>query len=133
VGREKVREFALAVGETNPLHLDVAVARAAGYADLLAPPMFVSVFAGPAFREALWTPSLGVDRTMTVHGGQEFRWAAPVVAGDEMTTSVELRADELRGRNRVIVFETTSVNQDHVIAVSGTWTVYVRPDEQKRH
>ena len=32
VGREKIREYARAVGETNPLHLDVEAARAAGYA-----------------------------------------------------------------------------------------------------
>ena len=41
VGREKIREYALAVGETNPLHLDLEAARAAGHADLVAPPMFV--------------------------------------------------------------------------------------------
>ena len=40
VGREKIREYASAVGETNPLHHDLEAARAAGYADLVAPPMF---------------------------------------------------------------------------------------------
>ncbi len=38
VGREKVREYASAVGETNPLYLDVEAAREAGYADVVAPP-----------------------------------------------------------------------------------------------
>ncbi len=46
VGREKVREFAYAVGETNPLYLDHDAARAAGHADVVAPPMFAVVFAG---------------------------------------------------------------------------------------
>ena len=45
VGREKIREYARAVGETNPVHLDVEAARAAGYADLVAPPMFAVVYA----------------------------------------------------------------------------------------
>ena len=40
VGREKIREYASAVGETNPLHHDLEAARAAGYSDLVAPPMF---------------------------------------------------------------------------------------------
>ena len=31
VGREKVKEYAVAVGETNPLHLDHEAARSAGY------------------------------------------------------------------------------------------------------
>ena len=44
VGREKVREYARAVGETNPLHLDLEAARAAGFADVVAPPMFAVVY-----------------------------------------------------------------------------------------
>lgn len=50
VGREKVREYAHAVGETDPLHLDPEAARAAGYADVVAPPMFAVVYSGPARR-----------------------------------------------------------------------------------
>src|SRR5207244_3827338 len=46
VGREKVREFASAVGEENPLHHDPDAAREAGYGDVVAPPMFAVVFAG---------------------------------------------------------------------------------------
>ncbi|TMK23734.1 MAG: MaoC family dehydratase, partial [Actinobacteria bacterium] len=44
VGREKVREYARAVGETNPVHLDLQAARDAGYADVVAPPMFAVVY-----------------------------------------------------------------------------------------
>ena len=50
VGREKIREYAFAVGETNPLHLDVEAARAAGYRDVVAPPMFASVYCSRASR-----------------------------------------------------------------------------------
>ncbi|MFC7754141.1 FAS1-like dehydratase domain-containing protein [Tsukamurella soli] len=38
VGREKIREFALAIQATDPIYHDVEAARAAGYADLVAPP-----------------------------------------------------------------------------------------------
>jgi MaoC dehydratase-like protein len=34
VGREKLREFAVAVGETDPVYHDEAAARAAGHPDL---------------------------------------------------------------------------------------------------
>ena len=43
VGREKIREYAAATGETSPVCLDLEAARAAGYADVVAPPMFVQV------------------------------------------------------------------------------------------
>ena len=73
VGREKIREYALAVGETNPLHLDVEAARAAGYADVVAPPMFAVVYCAPAMRRRDLRPraSASTSRCM-VHGGQEF-------------------------------------------------------------
>ena len=44
VGREKIKEYARAAGETNPIHLDHEAARAAGYADVVAPPMFAVVY-----------------------------------------------------------------------------------------
>ena len=48
VGREKIKEYARAVGETNPVHLDVEAARAGGYADVVAPPMFAVVYSAPS-------------------------------------------------------------------------------------
>jgi acyl dehydratase len=125
--REKIREFARAIGETHPLCLDLDAARAAGYGDLLAPPMFVSVYAGPVFREALWSPELAVDRRLTVHGGQEFEWEAPVVAGDELTTTARAISDETRGANRFILIETSATNQDRRPVSTGRWAAIVRP------
>src|SRR3954452_12983473 len=81
VGREKIREYARAVGETNPLHLDVEAARAAGYDDVVAPPMFVVVYAGPSMGPAIFDPEVGINFALMVHGGQEFVWGAVVIAG----------------------------------------------------
>ena len=86
VGREKIREYARAVGETNQLHLDLDAARAAGHADVVAPPMFAVVDCASAIDQALFDPEVGIDFAMVVHGGQEFGWGALVIAGDEMTT-----------------------------------------------
>ena len=126
-GREKIREFALAIGETYPPCLDLEAARAAGYRDLLAPPMFVAVYAGPSFRETLWSPELAVDRRLTVHGGQEFEWDTPVVAGDELRTTARPVDDAVKGANRLILIETSTSNQDGQRVCTGRWTVIVRP------
>src|SRR6202035_391433 len=61
VGREKVREYASAVGETNPLHFDVEAAKAAGYADVVAPPMFAVVYGARAVGPALFDPDVAID------------------------------------------------------------------------
>ena len=82
VGREKVREYALAVGETNPVHLDVRVARCAGYADIVAPPMFAVVYSTPAVAMAMFDQDVAMNFAMEVHGAQEFRWGPLVVVGE---------------------------------------------------
>src|SRR5881394_1385034 len=108
VGREKVREYALAVGETNPLHLDVEAARAAGYADVVAPPMFAVVYSAPAMAPAVLDPEVGINLAMMVHGGQEFAWGEPVVAGDEITTTATVKEISERDGKGFYVFETVS-------------------------
>ena len=126
VGREKVREYAAAVGETNPLHYDVDAARAAGYADVVAPPMFAVVFSSRAVGPALFDPDVGLNFAMMVHGGQEFRWGPVVVAGDEITTAASVKDISERGGMGFYVFESVSRNQDGETVCTGTWTNIVR-------
>ena len=126
VGREKIREYAAAVGETNPLHHDVEAARAAGYADVVAPPMFAVVFSSRAVGPALFDPEVGLNFAMMVHGGQEFRWGPLVVAGDEITTAASVRDISERGGMGFYVFESVSKNQDGETVCTGTWTNIVR-------
>ena len=126
VGREKIKEYARVTGETNPLHLDHEAARAAGYADVVAPPMFAVVYCSPAMGPAYFDPELEIDFARLVHGGQEFKWGPLVVAGDEITTTVSVESIEHRGGNGFFVFESVSTNQDgHTVSV-GTWTNIVR-------
>jgi acyl dehydratase len=126
VGREKIREYAHAVGETNPLHLDPEAARAAGHRDVVAPPMFCVVYSSAAVAPALFDPEVGINFAMMVHGGQEFVWGPLVVAGDEITTTVSVKSIEQRAGNGFYVFESRSVNQNSETVCTGTWTNIVR-------
>ena len=126
VGREKIREYALAVGETDPVHLDLEAARAAGHRDLVAPPMFCVVYSGPALGPALFDPEVGIDFARMVHGGQEFRWGPLVVAGDEITTTLSVTDISERGPMGFFVFESVSTNQKGETVCVGTWTNIVR-------
>jgi acyl dehydratase len=129
VGREKIREYASAVGETNPLHHDVDAARAAGYADVVAPPMFAVVYAGRAVLPLLFDPDVGLNFAMMVHGGQEFRWGPLVVAGDEIVTTASVKEISDRRGIAFYVFESVSNNQDGETVCVGTWTNIVRGEE----
>jgi acyl dehydratase len=126
VGREKIREYAAAVGEEDALHTDPEAARAAGYADVVAPPMFAVVYASRAVAPALFDPDVGIDFARMVHGGQEFVWGPPVVAGDEIATEVEVKDVAERGGLEFYVFESRSTNQDGETVCTGTWTNIVR-------
>lgn len=126
VGREKVREYARAVGESDPLYLDPEAARAAGYADVVAPPMFAAVYCGPAIGPALLDPDVGIDFARMVHGAQEFTWSVPVVAGDEITTEATLDDRAERGGLAFFTFLTVSTNQRGETVSEGRWTHIVR-------
>jgi acyl dehydratase len=126
VGREKVREYANAVGETNPVHLDVDAARAAGYADVVAPPMFAVVYSAKSMAPAVLDPEVAINLALMVHGGQEFVWGSPVVAGDEITTTATVKDISERDGKGFYVFETVSTNQDGDTVCTGTWTNIVR-------
>ena len=91
VGREKIREFARAIGDENPAYLDPTAAQALGYSDVIAPPTFAIVLSLEAANAALFDPELGLDYSRVVHGEQSFSYTRPIVAGDELivTTVIE--------------------------------------------
>lgn len=126
VGREKIREYARAVGETNPLHLDLDAARAAGHADLVAPPMFAVVYAAPAVGPLIFDPEVELNFAMMVHGGQEFEWGPLVIAGDEVSTVARVKDISERDGRGYYVFESVSTNQRGEEVCRGIWTNIVR-------
>jgi acyl dehydratase len=126
VGREKIKEYARAVGETNPVHLDVEAARAAGYADVVAPPMFAVVYSSPSVGPPIFDPEIELNFAMMVHGGQEFEWGPIVVAGDEITTTASVKDIREADGLGYYVFESVSTNQRGEQVCRGTWTNIVR-------
>ena len=91
VGREKIREFARAIGDTNPAYHNPQAAKALGYSDVIAPPTFAIVVSLEAANAALFDPELGLDYSRVVHGEQTFTYTRPICAGDELivTTVIE--------------------------------------------
>ena len=126
VGREKIGEYANALGIDNPVHFDVEAARAAGFRDVVAPPMFAVVYSSPAMAPALFDPDVAMNFAAMVHGGQQFEWDEPACSGDEITTTAKCVSIEEKDGKGFYVFETNSVNQDGAQVVRGTWTLIVR-------
>jgi acyl dehydratase len=126
VEAERVSKYADAIGADSPVHRDPEAARAAGYRDVVAPPMFCVVYSSVAMGPAILDPEVGMNFAAMVHGGQEFEWGEPVCAGDTITTAVRCREISERGGKGFYVFESVSTNQDGEQTVKGTWTNIVR-------
>jgi acyl dehydratase len=88
VGREKIREFADAIGDANPAYRDREAARALGHPDVIAPPTFGIVLSMTAGRQVIADPELGLDYSRVVHGEQRFVIIRPIRAGDRLTVTV---------------------------------------------
>jgi acyl dehydratase len=126
VGREKIREYATAVGETNPVYFDRAAAKEAGFRDVVAPPMFAVVYSAGSVGPPIFDPEIGIDFMRMVHGGQEFVWGEPVCSGDTISTTTSFKDFSEKDGRKFYVFESVSTNQDGAEVVRGTWTNIVR-------
>jgi len=124
--RAKIAEYARVIGIENPIHFDVDAAKAAGYRDVVAPPMFCVVYSAPAMGPAVLDPEVGMNLATMVHGGQEFEWGEPVCSGDEITTTASCSDIYEKDGKGFYVFLSESVNQDGEATVRGTWTNIVR-------
>jgi acyl dehydratase len=96
VGREKIREFAEAIGVTDAAYSDPAAAQALGHPDVIAPPTFPILITMPATRLISDHPELGFDYARMVHGDQRFAYVRPIRAGDELVCVT--RIDKLTSR-----------------------------------
>ena len=86
VGREKIRDFADAVGAAHAAHRDVGVARSLGYPDVIAPPTFAVVVAQRAEQQLIADPDAGIDFSRVVHADERFTHHRPIHAGDRLVT-----------------------------------------------
>ena len=124
--RAKIAEYANVIGAENPVHFDREAALAAGFSDVVAPPMFCVVYSAPAMGPAVLDPDVGMNLAAMVHGGQEFEWGEPVCSGDEITTTASCTDIYEKDGKGFYVFESTSVNHDGKPTVRGIWTNIVR-------
>ena len=84
INPESSKAFAKVVGELDPLYHDEAAARAAGYANVLAPPTYPIAFMAESMNPELFF-ELELNLPSIVHGEQEFLYFQPIVTGEELT------------------------------------------------
>lgn len=129
VGREKVREFSRAVFAQNPINLDPEAARAAGHADVVAPPTFAVVVQEATLAQLLAQPDAGIDFSRVVHGSQRFSFAQPIVAGMELTAQLTVTDVKTLAGNSMVTAESRMVDADGAPVVTAISTLVVRAED----
>jgi acyl dehydratase len=128
VGREKVREFARAVGSRDPLSLDPQAAQAAGYEDVVAPPTFAVVVQERTLAQLLADETAGVDFSRVVHGEQRFRSTRPIVAGDLLRARMTITDVKTLGGNAMLTAESVMTDGAGEHVVTAISTLVIRGD-----
>ncbi|MBO3275652.1 MaoC family dehydratase N-terminal domain-containing protein [Pseudomonas schmalbachii] len=114
VEKGRLRFFAKAIGETDPVYTDEAAAKAAGYKSLPVPPTFLMCLSGEGrdLEEQLRIYEFDLGRIL--HAEQGFVYHKAAVAGDTLTfeTKVADVYEKAGGRLQFVVSETRVTNQD---------------------
>jgi acyl dehydratase len=130
VGREKVREFAAAIGDTNPVSTDVEAARALGYSDIVAPPTLAIIMSMKASGDVIHDPELGLDYSRVVHGEQRFAYARPIVAGDELQVETTIDSIRTMAGNDMITTSARITTLEGDLVVTATSLIVSRGPEE---
>ncbi len=107
VGAEKIKEFAMAITDFNPIYFK-EVEREDGSKRVLAPPIFAVVYINKIVNMALNDPELSLDLPMLVHAEQEFEFLDMVYSGDVITTEGTILNFFEKRSLKFIVIETRS-------------------------
>ncbi|WP_278261826.1 fused (3R)-hydroxyacyl-ACP dehydratase subunits HadA/HadB [Nocardia sp. AG03] len=126
VGREKIREFARAVQNLHPAHQHEVDARKLGYDGVIAPPTFASVIGMSATRALLDSVLTEYDISRVLQTDQVFEIFRPILAGDRISTEIDIESIRQFGDNDFIVVGFKLVNQHDQITVQGTTTIVAR-------
>ena len=129
VTRRAIADFAVAVGEDNPIFFDVDEARRQGFPDVVAPPTFSvrQIFEVPREeREERLGASLDYGRVL--HGEQEFIYSRLPVAGETLTGTMRISKDFTKegkrgGSMRFVTYESMFTDADGAEVLRALYTL----------
>ncbi len=107
VGAEKIKEFAIAITDFNPLYF--------AQGRIIAPPIFAVVYIQKIVNMALNDPVLSLDLPMLVHAEQEFDFVQPVYSGDVITTEGTILDFFEKKMMKFVVLETKSTRNGELV------------------
>jgi acyl dehydratase len=129
VSAEAIAAFAAAVGSTDPVHSSSEAARAAGYADVIAPPTFAVTIAQQCDAVFVQDPEAGIDYSRVVHGEQRFVHHRPINAGDEVLGTLTVDSVRAAGGHSMVTTRTELATVGGEALCTSTSTIVIRGGE----
>jgi acyl dehydratase len=129
-GREKIREFAEAIGSTDPVHSDPQAARALGHPDVIAPPTFAVIVSQRSEAQYITDPEAGIDFTRVVHGEQKFAHHRPIVAGDRLVATLHVDSVREAGGHAMVTTRVEIADESGAAVSSVLSTIVVRGEDK---
>jgi len=124
----RLRFFAKATGQTDPVYLDEAAAQAAGYRTLPAPPTFIFSLELEQADPFKFIKALNIDISRVLHAEQSFVYNRHICAGDTITlkSRVEDIYDKKGGALEFVVMKTLATDQNDISVAEMTRLLVVR-------
>lgn len=127
VSRQKIREFAEAIGDANPVYVDTAAARDHRHPDVVAPPTFAMIPVMQGFD--ILMDDLGIEFARVVHVDQRFTYSRAIVAGDRLETSTTLDDVRVLAGNDILTVRSEVRGEAGGHVCTGLSTLLVRPED----
>ncbi|MGH8777019.1 MAG: FAS1-like dehydratase domain-containing protein [Jiangellaceae bacterium] len=123
VSREKIHEFAEAIGDPSPVYRDAEAAKALGHPDVIAPPTFAMIPVLQGFDVLM--DDLGIVYAQVIHANQRFVHRRPIHAGDRLVTTTTLDSVRSRAGNDLLGIrcEVAADTGEHVCTSTATLLV----------
>lgn len=128
VEKQRLRFFAKATGQTDPIYFDEQAARENGHPSILAPPTFLTVVGHEQEKPYKYITDLGIDFGKILHAGQTYKYYKPVYAGDVITMESQIvdLYEKKNGALQFIEFQSTYANQDNIMVAESLATLVAR-------
>jgi acyl dehydratase len=129
VGREKIQDFADAIGDANPAYRDRDAAKQLGHRDVIAPPTFAVVITRDTSGQLIVDPELRLALHRILHGEQRFAYTRPITAGDVLTSTLTVDGVKHSKGLDIVSTRTEIATVDGELVCTALSTLFHRPED----
>lgn len=133
VGREQLRQFALAIKNDHRAHFEESVAADLGHDAIVAPLTFATIFAKLVQLDFFRHVDIGMETLVIVQVDQRFVFSKPIKAGDKLWARMDIHSVEERFGADIVVTKNTCTNDDGEVVLEAYTTLMSQYAEQSEN